>query len=110
MDQDRKDEALKNHARLALLFREDRLAFEREKKKMIEDVINRTGDEARKERMRAFQASWDRKMKAAGSNHNRFVLAQTFFWAHVHEVLNPAIQKLNRVLNGESATQHHNNS
>ena len=91
--------ALQNHARLSRLFKEDRFAFERERRRMIEEVIDSAPDEERKCRLRALQDDWDRKMKSAGSAHNRFVLAQTFFWDHFHEVWNPAIRTLNSALN-----------
>jgi Protein of unknown function (DUF3135) len=97
----RKKASLKKHARLSRLFKKDRLAFERERKEMIDEVINSVKDGDQRSRLRAFQASWDKKMRGAGSSHNRFVLAQTFFGEHFHEVWNPAIQKYNVMLNGK---------
>ncbi len=98
----REKASLERHARLSRLFKKDRLAFEREKKEMIDDLINGVKDEDQRSRLRALQASWDKKMRGAGSNHNRFILAQTFFWEHFHEVWHPAIQKYNVMLNGKS--------
>ncbi len=89
---ERENKALKEHARLYKLFTEDRLSFEREKKKMIEEVINSAESEDEKYRLRALQESWDKKMRGAGSRHNRFVLAQAIFWKHIHEVWLPAIK------------------
>ncbi|MBW2615019.1 MAG: DUF3135 domain-containing protein [Deltaproteobacteria bacterium] len=97
----REKASLERHARLSKLFKTDRLAFERERKEMIDELINSVKDEGKRSRLRAFQDSWDKKMRGAGSSHNRFVLAQTFFGEHFHEVWNPAIQKYNVILNGK---------
>ena len=69
---------------------------------MIEEVISGVLDEEQMNGLRSLQESWDKRMKGAGSNHNRFVLAQSFFWEHFHEVWHPAILKYNSVLNGPS--------
>jgi len=97
-----KKEALEKHARLSKLFKEDRFAFERERKRMIDNVINSAEDEDLRQALKALQADWDRKMRGAGSRHNRFVLAQTFFWDHFHEKWYPAVQKFNALLNDQS--------
>jgi sulfite reductase alpha subunit-like flavoprotein len=93
-----KKEALEEHTRLSRLFKEDRLSFERERKKMIDDVIHSANSEEQRERLRNMQKSWDNKMKKAGSKHNRFVMAQHLFWKHVDEVWNPSIQEFSRFL------------
>jgi hypothetical protein len=93
----RKEKALENHARLHKLFVEDRLSFERERKRTLDEFINRVEDDAEREKLRSFQDSWDRKMRNAGSKHNRFVLAQTFFWEHFNEVFLPAMQKFSAI-------------
>ena len=93
-------EALEEHERLHRLFKEDRLAFERERKRMLDEVINGAQDNRQRENLRAMQESWDRKMRNAGSNHNRFVLAQHLFWEHVNEVWNPAMRECSRCLKG----------
>ena len=95
----RRQEALERHARLHKLFQEDRLAFERERKNAIQDLINGVRDKATKDQLLQMQASWDKRMRGAGSAHNRFVLAQTFFWDHFHNVWNPRMQELNLILN-----------
>jgi hypothetical protein len=95
----REKESLERHSRLSRLFKEDRLAFERERKRLIEEVIQSAGSEEQRERLRALQASWDKRMRGAGSSHNRFVLAQSFFWDHVQNSWLPTIQKFNAVLN-----------
>ena len=97
--QKREKQALKKHARLAALFRENRFAFEQERKRMIEEIINNASDEEQKKRLRALQDSWDKRMKGAGSSHNRFILAQAFFWEHFHEVWRPTIKDLNSAFN-----------
>ncbi len=97
----REKAALERHARLSELFEKDRLAFERERKGMIDELINSVNDGEPRRRLRAIQASWDKRMRGAGSSHNRFILAQTFFWEHFHEVWHPAIRKYNAMLNGK---------
>jgi hypothetical protein len=94
----RNRESLERHSALSKLFKEDRLAFERERKRLIEEVIQRAGNEEQKEKLRALQATWDKRMKGAGSSHNRFVLAQTFFWEHFHNTWLPAIREFESVL------------
>jgi hypothetical protein len=89
----RKEKALENHARLHKMFVEDRLSFERERKRTLDAFIDRVEDEEQRKTLRSLQDSWDRKMRNAGSKHNRFVLAQTLFWDHVNEVFLPAMQK-----------------
>jgi hypothetical protein len=93
--------SLKRHARLSQLFRENRFAFELERKRMIAEVIDSVENKEQREQLLSFQASWDKKMKNAGSQHNRYVLAETFFWEHFHEKWHPTIKKLNNALNGD---------
>ncbi len=95
----REQNALRRHAMLSKLFREDRFSFERERRRMIEEIIQSAGDEDQKRALRDLQADWDRKMKGAGNRHNRFVLAKAFFWEHFHNVWHPAMEALNRRLN-----------
>jgi hypothetical protein len=82
--EERKRASLERHSRLSTLFKEDRFAFDRERKRLIEDVIQSVGNEGQKEKVMALQASWDKRMRGAGSAHSRFVLAQTFSWDHFH--------------------------
>ena len=91
----RKEEYLKRHARMAKLFVEDRLAFERERKHLLDEFFNGIEDEDMRGRLRALQASFEKRMKHAGSAHNRFVMAQTFFWDHFHNVWQPALERMN---------------
>ena len=99
----RKKKALEEHDRLHRLFVEDRLSFERELKTMINTIINSVRNKEEKEKLKALQAKWDKRMKGAGSKNNRFVLAQMFFWEHFQEKFNPTLQHLNVVLNGSPA-------
>lgn len=96
-DRERKErerKAVEMHAEMHRLFIEDRLAFERKRKRMIDELINSAEDEERRNALRSLQASWDKKMKGAGSGHNRFILAQTLFYEHVNEKFLPALRGL----------------
>ncbi len=94
----RREESEKRHARMAALFVEDRLAFERERKRLLDEFFSSVEDDDMRRRLRALQSSYDDKMKHAGSAHNRFVLAQTFFWDNFHKNWQPGIQKINSLL------------
>lgn len=96
--EEREKRALEEHERLHTLFKENRFAFELERKRMIKEVIDSVEDEQSREKLLAFQAEWDKRMKGAGSAHNRFVLAQTFFWEHVHEKWLPTLKEFESVL------------
>jgi hypothetical protein len=98
----RREESLKRHAGLHRLFKEDRLGFEREKKRLLDEFFATVHDEEERKRLKALQDSWNSRMRHAGSEHNRLVLAQTFFWDHFHKNWQPAIQRLNLILNGTS--------
>lgn len=93
-----KEKAIEEHDRLHRLFKENRFAFEIERKRMIREVIDSTRDEDQRARLVAIQNSWDNKMKKAGSRHNRFVLAQHLFWEHFNNIWNPLIQEYSREL------------
>jgi hypothetical protein len=97
--EEREKAALKKHKRLSRMFKEDRFRFELERKEMIADIINSAPDEALRKKLHSMQATWDRRMKSAGSPHNRYVLAQSFFWEHFHERWHPAITKASQALN-----------
>jgi hypothetical protein len=97
----REKESLARHARLSRLFNENRFAFEIERKRMIAEVIDSVEDEKQRDLLVSFQNSWDKKMKNAGSPHNRYVLATTFFWEHFNEKWHPALKKINKALSGD---------
>ena len=94
----RRRDSLERHARLHKLFIKDRLAFEREKRRIIDEFIKGEKDKEKRKRLRDLQASWDATMRGAGSEHNRLVLAQTLFWSHFYETWCPAVQELNAIL------------
>jgi hypothetical protein len=94
----RRAEYLKQHAQMARLFVEDRLAFERERKRFLDEFFDSIENEDVRRRLRALQTSFEEKMKHAGSPHNRFVLAQILFWDHFHKTWQPGIEKMNAQL------------
>jgi len=94
----RREEFEKRHEQMAKLFREDRLAFERERKRLLDEFFSSVEDEDLHRRLRALQATFETKMKHAGSAHNRFVLAQTLFWDNFHKNWRPGIQQINDCL------------
>lgn len=97
--EERRREFIEAHNRLSTLFVEDRLSFERERKNAIKALIDSVKDEKLRRKLWELQHRWDKRMRGAGSEHNRFVLAQSFFWDHFHQVWSPAIQTLNKTLN-----------
>ena len=90
--------AVTEHERLHELFNENRFAFEIERKKMINNVIENAPTETQKKKLKAIQESWDNKMKKAGSKNNRLVLAQHLFWDHFENIWNPFIQECSKEL------------
>lgn len=97
--EERRKASIETHQRLSRLFREDRLAFERERKKRIREVVESAGDEALRAKLIALQEQWDKRMRGAGSERNRFILAQTFFWDHFQNAWQPAVKRLRDLLN-----------
>ncbi len=102
--------ALKWHNQMSRLFRDDRLAFERERKRLFDEFFNGIKDEEDRRRLRTMQASFDQKMKNAGSEHNRFILAQTIFWDHFHNIWQPGIHKINAVLKSLAGKADHSST
>ena len=94
----RRVEYLKRHELLARLFVEDRLAFERERKRLLDEFFDSVENEAVRGRLCALQTSFEEKMKHAGSAHNRFVLTQTLLWDHILKTWQPTIEKMNALL------------
>ncbi len=92
------ENAIAQHERLHKLFKENRFAFEIERKKMINEIIENAANEDQKKRLKKIQESWDNKMKKAGTKSNRFTLAQHLFWEHVENIWNPFIQEFSREL------------
>ncbi len=58
--EERRAAALENHQRLHSLFVEDRLAFERERKRAIDELIMSVKEEDQRERLHEQQALWDK--------------------------------------------------
>ena len=75
----RKRKAEAYHDRMSKLFKENRFMFEIERKKAVDEAIRKARKRKRAE-LTALQEGWDSRLKNAGSEHNRFVLAKTFFW------------------------------
>jgi len=88
---ERKERWLAEHERLSNLFIEDRLSFERERKRRIDKTINRSHSTTGQRRLRELQRNWDNILRHAGSEHNRFVLIQMLFWNQVRDVWTPAL-------------------
>jgi len=87
----RRKKALEEHRRMSSLFRENRFAFERQRREAIKKLIESVPDPGLQKRLWETQARWDRIMKSAGSPHNRFVLAKALFWDHVINNWVPAL-------------------
>ena len=104
----REKESLEGHDRLSKLYKEDRFAFERERKWMIDEIINSVEDEEQRKRLKAFQELWDKKIRGAGSNYNRFIQAQTLFWEHFNQTWHPNIVKVNCLLNNTQIMKNRN--
>ncbi len=97
---------LKEHDRLARLFVEDRLSFERERKRRIERAINRSQTPGGKTSLRELQQNWDHILKHAGSPHNRFLLIQMLFWNQVRGVWGPALNSYEKRLRRSFKPRH----
>ncbi|MEN6624459.1 MAG: DUF3135 domain-containing protein [Smithella sp.] len=109
-EEELKIKTLKWHNQMSRLFMEDRLAFERERKRLLEEFFNSIKDDEKCRRLRTMQASFDQKMMHAGSGHNRFVLAQTIFWDHFHNVWHPGIQKMSALLKSFVKNESHSSN
>jgi hypothetical protein len=79
----RKNKALAVHFRLSRMFKEDRLSFERERRRLIEELIEQAPTDQKREKLRSLQDEIDKRLRGAGSGHNRFVLMQNLFWNQV---------------------------
>lgn len=100
-DEERKtveEKAIEEHERLYELFKSNRFAFEQEKRRLVNQVIDSAGSEAEKEKLRAIHDAWDNRMKRAGSKENRLTLAKHMFFDHVENIFNPAIFECSREL------------
>ena len=82
--------------KMAELFRENRFMFEIERKRAIEQEINRYEDSTMKQKLWLSQKEWDRVMANASGEHNRFVLIQMLFWDLVRDAWLPALNSLGK--------------
>jgi hypothetical protein len=92
------EDALAEHERLARLYKDNRFAFELEKRRLIREIIDSAGSESEKEKLMAIQDAWDNRMKKAGSKQNRLTLARHLFTDHVEKIWHPAISECSREL------------
>jgi len=101
---ERKRKWLEEHDRLSRLFKEDRLTFERERKKRINNTIDRSRSRAGRVRLRELQNQWDSVLRGSGSEHNRFVMIQMLFWDQIQEVWSPTLNCYENKMNREFVT------
>lgn len=83
---------LEEHDRLHRLFVVDRLSFERERKRLIDETINWSQSKTGTNTLRELQNKWDAILRHACSEHNRFILIQMLFWEQVRNVWLPALK------------------
>jgi hypothetical protein len=95
---EQKKKWIKEHERLSRLFIEDRLTFERERKRRIDRAISRSHSVSGRTRLRELQRDWDTILKSAGGEHNRFVLIQMLFWNQVRDVWHPSVTEYEKKL------------
>ncbi len=85
---------LAEHERLSRLFVQDRLSFERERSRLINETIQKNPSETRRNRLIALQKRWDTILRHACSEYNRFELIQMLFWDQVQNVWLPALNDI----------------
>ncbi len=95
-----KEKALAEHERLHRLFRENRFAFELERKQAIETAIGRARTRRLKEELQNIQDKVDHILNHSGSAHNRLILMQMVFWKQVTEKFIPAVASGSKKKNG----------
>lgn len=105
----REESALKEHARMHKLFKENRFMFELEVRKQVEEAITSAPPDMQP-RLREIQAKWQNTMKGAGSKHNRLVLAEHMLMEHFTFIFSPALNwasvELKRLFGEEGPTEH----
>jgi len=90
-----REQAIEQHERLSKLFKTNPEAFEKERKRLIEETILSAPPEQQL-KLRLLQARWDRYMRKAGSQENRLAIAKSLFWEHFYETWYPAVIKFGR--------------
>ncbi len=78
---------------LATLFREDRLAFERERRRLIREAIDSYEDEKIRAGLEQQQQLLDRALRGSGSAENRLALIRALFWDQVVNRFLPALDR-----------------
>ena len=102
----RRKKALEEHRKMSRLFRENRFAFERQRRESIKSLIESAPDPKLRKRLWEIQARWDQTMRSAGSPHNRLVLAKTLFWDYVLNKWLPTLTHFaNTVTGSDDLTQ-----
>lgn len=88
MTNDKRQQFLDEHDRLANLFKDDRFAFERERKRIIKESIDHMYT---RDRRRLQQQELDRILSSTGSSDNRFAMIQALFWHNLFQKWQPAL-------------------
>ncbi|MFP7754967.1 DUF3135 domain-containing protein [Thermodesulfobacteriota bacterium B35] len=85
-----REQGEEEHRRLKTLFKEDRLAFERERRRLISETIASYDDPRIRESLQRQQQQLDRVLRHAGSAENRFSLIRAMFWDQIVNRFIPA--------------------
>jgi hypothetical protein len=76
----RRKGSVERHTQLPELFAKDRRDFEPERRRFINEFLNNAEVEEVRNKLWAYQESWDTKLGYAESTYKRFVFAQTIFF------------------------------
>lgn len=82
---------INDHDRLSTLFQNDRLSFERVRKRLLEENIASFADVKTRDNLTLMQQRVEKILRGAGSEQNRFVMMQVLFWDHVINTWIPAL-------------------
>ncbi len=93
--------------KLATLFREDRLGFERERRRLIRETIEGYEDRRLREALEKQQRHLDRVLRKSGSSQNRLSLIQALFWDQVVNRFIPALQGTSSRINAAGGDGQH---
>lgn len=86
------------HDKMSKLFKEDPEAFEKETKKLTEELITSASPENQL-KLRLIQSKWDNMMNKGNDPHNRLVFAQSILINHLVEEFHPKMQEASQKLN-----------
>ncbi len=95
--QKREQEALVEHERMSKLFQESPAAFEMERRRQIVETIAKCNNLSIKNRLKESQKEFDRIMNGAGSDVNRFNMAEALLWHAVTNKFKPALQMFTQI-------------